>query len=84
STAPTITSANYDGKKTVTIMGANFGASASVLVNGADLTEFIKTDTDTEIRVKAKAGRLGLHGGTNAIQVKTSGGALSNVFQLTL
>lgn len=81
-TAPFIDSATYDGKKTITIHGRNFGQGAKVFVNGTDLSQYIKTNSDTSIKIKAKAKFLGLAAGANTVQVQTSQGKESNVFQL--
>jgi len=83
-TSPVIANASFDGKKTITIQGMNFGKSATVTVNGSDVSKFVKSDTGSVIKVKAKEPLLGLVTGANTIQVTTPAGGPSNVFVLTL
>ena len=54
-----------------------------MLINGVDKTEFVKTGGDAKITMKGKGKKFGLVTGANSIQVKTSGGILSNAFTLT-
>ena len=81
---PNITNATYDGKKTVTIDGTNFGGGPAVLINNSNRNGFILTESDTEITLKAKQKKLGLHKGVNSVQVIGEGGAASNTFQITI
>jgi len=54
------------------------------LLNGVDVTAFVKKATATTIKIKAKPKLLGLITGANTVQVKTSNGQLSNIFELDL
>ena len=67
----------------ITIQGRTFGQNPTVLINGVDKTEFVKSAADAKISMKGKAKKFGLVTGANSIQVKTSGGALSNSFTVT-
>jgi hypothetical protein len=80
---PMISSADFAPPKFLTINGSGFGSSPRVLVNGADVSDTIRSASDTVIRIKAKAKVLGLVTGSNAVQV-ISGGMTSNTFNLTL
>jgi photosystem II stability/assembly factor-like uncharacterized protein len=80
---PFISSATYDGAKTVTIQGRAFGQNPVVFINGVDKTVFMLSSSDGQIKLKTKAKKLGLQAGNNMIQVKTSNGTSSNVFTLT-
>ena len=82
-TIPFIATATYDGKKVINIQGRAFGSNPTVLINGVDKTEFVKTGADSKISMKGKAKKFGLVTGANTIQIKTSGGTLSNAFILT-
>jgi hypothetical protein len=82
--APAIDSVAYDGRKTLTISGSQFGAAPRVSINDQDKTDFIASSTDTSITIKGKAKRLGLKSGNNTLQVIDSAGTTSNVFTLIL
>jgi hypothetical protein len=84
STGPAISVAVFDGRKNLTISGAGFGTNPKVLVNSIDVTDLIRSGSDSLIKIKAKARVLGLVPGNNMIQVVTAGGAVSNIFILTL
>ena len=84
STGPAISLAVFDGRKNLTISGSAFGSSPRVLVNSADVSDRVRSASDSTIKIKAKAKVLGLQPGNNMIQVITAGGAASNVFILTL
>jgi hypothetical protein len=84
STGPAISVAVFDGRKNLTISGSGFGANPKVLINSADVTDLIRSSSDALIKIKAKAKVLGLEPGNNMIQVVTAGGAVSNVFTLTI
>ncbi|HYV06908.1 MAG TPA: IPT/TIG domain-containing protein, partial [Blastocatellia bacterium] len=81
---PVIESATYDGKKKITISGTGFGDTPRVLINGEDKTSKITVNEDTEIRLKAKAKKLGLVTGDNTVQVISADGVSSNVVTVTL
>jgi photosystem II stability/assembly factor-like uncharacterized protein len=81
---PVIDSASFDGKKKITISGRAFGDSPQVLINGEDKTSKITVSGDTEIRLKAKAKKLGLVTGDNTVQVISADGVSSNVVIVTL
>ncbi|MGH9763966.1 MAG: hypothetical protein ACREDR_49055, partial [Blastocatellia bacterium] len=83
-TGPVIGSVTFDGKKNLSIQGAGFGSNARVSINGADQTSFVKSDSDSLIKIKAKAKFLGLKKGSNTIQVVDAHGNASNVYMLTL
>lgn len=55
----------------------------TVLINGVDKTEFVKSSNDTLIKMKGKAKKYGLVTGANTIQIKTSTGIFSNTFTVT-
>src|SRR6185436_7152211 len=59
-TLPFIASATFDGKKVITIQGRSFGQNSTVLINGVDKTEFVKTSGDAKITMKGKAKKFGL------------------------
>lgn len=80
---PVISTASFDGKKTVTIAGSNFGSGAHVLINSVDKYSRIKTATDTSITIKGKPSKLGLVSGSNSVQVVDSAGNGSNVYLFT-
>ena len=80
---PFISSATFDGKKVITIQGRIFGQNPTVLINGVDKTEFVKTAADAKITMKGKAKKFGLVSGANTIQIRIPGGTLSNAFTLT-
>ncbi|MEK6302476.1 MAG: hypothetical protein AABO41_17330 [Acidobacteriota bacterium] len=81
---PVIDSATWDGKKKITISGSGFGDSPRVLINGEDKTSKITISEETEIRLKAKAKKLGLVTGDNTVQVISADGVSSNVVIVTL
>jgi hypothetical protein len=81
---PSIDSVAFDGKKTLTISGSQFGSAPQVAINGQDRTDFLASSTDTSITLKGKAKRLGLRSGDNTLQVTDSTGAASNLFTFTL
>ena len=82
-TLPFIASTTFDGKKVITIQRRSFGQNSTVLINGVDKTEFVKTSGDAKITMKGKAKKFGLVNGANSIQVRTSGGIVSNTFTVT-
>lgn len=77
-----ISSVVFDGKKKMTIEGIKFGSSPHVFINGTDRTDHISSGSDTEIKLKGKAKKLGLKSGDNAVQVTDAIGNASNVFIL--
>jgi photosystem II stability/assembly factor-like uncharacterized protein len=81
---PVINAVEYDGKKKVTIRGTLFGSAPRVLINNADLGDRVKSSSDTSIKLKAKASRLGLRAGENLVQVIGADGTPSNTFILRL
>ncbi|HJQ68030.1 MAG TPA: hypothetical protein VKA70_03620 [Blastocatellia bacterium] len=81
---PSISSASFDGKKKLSISGARFGSAPKVLINGVDQSGRISSFSDTSIKLKSKASKLGLKTGDNVIQVIESEGNGSNVFILRL
>src|SRR5262249_21599912 len=81
---PFIDSAGFDGKKTLTISGSQFGSAPQVSINGQDRTDFVASSTDTSINLKGKAKRLGLKSGDNTLQVIDSTGATSDLFTFAL
>jgi hypothetical protein len=83
-TGPVITSAQFDGRKNLTISGSGFGAAPRVLINGGDVTDLLRSASDSFIKIKGKARVLGLQPGNNMIQVIAAGGAASNTFTLIL
>lgn len=66
---PSIESAEFDGKKKLTINGRGFGESPQVLVNGVDRTSKISSSSATSIKLKGKGKKIGLATGDNMIQV---------------
>ena len=77
-----ILSASLDTPKKLTISGRNFMPPARVIINNSDRTGFITEASNTIIKLKGKAKKLGLRPGDNSIQVIDSTGAASNVFIL--
>jgi len=82
--APAISSATFDGHKTLIVLGSGFGPTPRVLVNNVDVSDQIKKASDGSIKVKGKAKILGLVTGANTVQVIGPGNTPSNVFTLTL
>jgi DNA-binding beta-propeller fold protein YncE len=80
---PQVTGATLMGKD-LTITGQSFQNSPVVLINDADESAFISSDSATSIVLHRKPKRLGLHAGSNTIQVTDQGHHGSNVFTLTL
>jgi hypothetical protein len=83
STGPVITTAQFDGRKNLTISGSGFGTGPRVLINTGDVTDLLRSTSDSLIKIKGKARVLGLQPGSNMVQVITAGGAASNIFVLT-
>jgi hypothetical protein len=79
---PSIGSASFDGKKKLSISGQGFGPSPRVLINNIDQTGYVKSSSDTQIKLKGKASALGLRSGDNTIRVIHASGAGSNVYIL--
>lgn len=82
-TVPTVevTAASFRPKR-LTVTGAGFGLAPVMIVNGVELPESLLLPGSTENQVTAKGGRkkLSLRKGANTIQIKGTGGQLSNVF----
>jgi BNR/Asp-box repeat. len=81
---PKITSVEWNGKKLMVIDGNAFDSGAHLVINDVDRTDFIRSITDTTIRIKGKARGLGLKAGDNTIRVTNSDGAATNVFVLQI
>lgn len=81
---PVISSARFDGRKTITVSGVRFGTSPQVIINYADRSAFVKTTSDTDITLAGKAKKLGLKSGENTVQVYTFTGSQSNVVTVKL
>jgi hypothetical protein len=79
---PAISAADLNGTKKLTVSGLRFGSNPRVLINEVDRSDFITSISDTRIRIKGKAKRLGLKTGDNTVQVFDASGAASNVFIL--
>lgn len=84
SLSPQVSSATFDGKKTVTIIGTKFGTGAKVLINNVDRSTFVLNSSDTEIQLKAKQKKLGLKAGENTIQIIDSSDRKSNIVSINL
>ena len=82
--APIIDSASFDGKKTLTILGSEFGSGPRVLINAVDRTARITSASDTAIVLSGKKKKLGLHTGENKIVVIDLAGTSSAEYVLTL
>ncbi len=80
---PVISSITFDGKKRMTIEGSGFDEDSRVLINGEDRTDFLRSVSDTSLRVVGKSKKLSLKEGDNSVQVINSNGA-SNVFTLKI
>ena len=66
------------------ISGAGFGSSgATVTINGVDVSDRIREQTETSITLKGGRKKLNLRSGPNQIQV-IAGGVPSNIFVLNL
>ncbi|HNJ42636.1 MAG TPA: hypothetical protein PKZ53_19265, partial [Acidobacteriota bacterium] len=76
-----VTAASFQPKK-LTVTGVGFGLTPIMIVNGVELPESLLLPGSTENQVTAKGGRkkLSLRKGANTIQIKGTGGQLSNVF----
>jgi photosystem II stability/assembly factor-like uncharacterized protein len=81
---PSISSVSFNGVKRLTIDGSGFGASPSVIINGANKNDYVASTSDTSIVVTGKTKKLGLKSGDNTVQVITSDNVASNVFMLKL
>ena len=81
---PSISFASFDGKKKLSITGNRFGGAPKVLINDVDQSNRISAFSDTSIKLKSKASKLGLKAGDNVIQVIESEGNRSNTFILRL
>lgn len=75
---PAISSVEFNKKK-MTINGSRFSGSPSVIINDIDRTSYVKTVSDTTIRLKAKPKKIGLIEGDNTIRVVNEDGG-STVF----
>lgn len=80
----TISSVDFDGTKSLTIRGGKFGSSPRVLINNNDRTRFVIGSSDSEIRLKGKAKKLGLKAGENTVQILDASGTGSNVFTVSV
>jgi hypothetical protein len=78
-----ITAAQFDGNKTLTIEGSKFGGSPRVFINNVDKSHLIRESTDGFIRLKKAKKKLGLVTGDNTIRV-FDGNVGSNLFLLKL
>ena len=81
---PSISTASFDGKKKLSISGNRFGSAPKVLINDVDQSSRISAFSETSIKLKSKASKLGLKTGENIIQVIESEGNGSNIFILRL
>jgi photosystem II stability/assembly factor-like uncharacterized protein len=72
-TRPAISSVEFNKKK-MTINGARFSGSPSVFVNDVDRTSYVRTVSETIIRLKSKPKKLGLVEGDNLIRVVNEDG----------
>ncbi|MBX7221995.1 MAG: Ig-like domain-containing protein [Blastocatellia bacterium] len=79
----TIAGVTYQ-KSLLTIQGKGFtGNGAVVLVNGNDVSSFLRTQSETTLTLKGKAAKLKLVSGVNQIVVKI-GSETSNSFSFSL
>jgi Putative metal-binding motif len=81
---PVISSAAFDGRKTVTISGARFGNAPQVIINYVDRSSTIKVASEGSITLTSKAKKLGLKAGDNTVQVINASGVASPLFVLRL
>jgi photosystem II stability/assembly factor-like uncharacterized protein len=81
---PKIASVEWNGKKLMVIEGSAFDSGARLLINEVDRTDFIRSLSDTTIRIKGKAKALGLKTGDNTIRMTNSDGAATNTFVLQI
>jgi photosystem II stability/assembly factor-like uncharacterized protein len=79
---PAIATAVFTPPKKLVISGTGFSDSPTVKINGADVSAFIRSASDTSIAFKAKSRNLGLVSGANSVQVFDKSGAASPVFTL--
>jgi sugar lactone lactonase YvrE len=79
----TIRNVNFTGKK-LAIIGSGLVNSTRVFINGADRTAFVKSISDTKVKLNGKRSALGLTVGDNIVQVTNPDDLLSNVFVLRL
>ena len=80
---PLVTTAQFDGNKTLIIEGSKFGTSPRVFINNVDKSHLIRESSDGMIRLKKPKKKLGLVTGDNTIQV-FAGNTGSNLFVLKL
>jgi hypothetical protein len=76
---PSITSVSLKGVKNMTILGANFGDTPTVFINGVDKTARIRSASPSEIFLKKK---LGLLSGNNEVKVVNSNGSATFIVTL--
>jgi photosystem II stability/assembly factor-like uncharacterized protein len=81
---PFIGSIDFNGVKLFNLFGGNFGAAPKVFINDVDKTDYVRSVSESKIKIKGKANALGLKGGINIIKVVTSDGVNSNLFTYRL
>jgi photosystem II stability/assembly factor-like uncharacterized protein len=81
---PSIVAVAFNGKKRLTIDGAGFGDSPTVMINGEDRSFRIAESSDTSILLTGKIKKLGLRSGDNTVQVITSDSVSSNIFTIPI
>ncbi len=81
---PFISSASWDGKKKLSISGLRFGSTPKVIINDVDKSSRISAFSETSIKFKGKAAKLGLKTGDNTIQVIGESGDQSNIVVIRL
>jgi photosystem II stability/assembly factor-like uncharacterized protein len=81
---PFVASVDFNGVKLLNIFGRNFGSSPKLFINNVDKTEYVRSVSESKIKVKGKANGLGLKSGDNLIKVVTADGINSNVLTYRL
>jgi hypothetical protein len=80
---PAITAVTWNGAKLLSIDGTGFD-SARLSINGIDRSDFIRSASSTNVKVKGKARAIGLSAGDNLIKITNSDGTVSNTFVLRI
>ncbi|MBI3653193.1 MAG: hypothetical protein HY231_19370 [Acidobacteria bacterium] len=81
---PFIGTVDFNGVKLLNIFGGNFGATPKVFINGTEKTDYVRSVSETKIKMKGKANALGLTTGDNIIRIVNGDGVNSNTFTYRL
>lgn len=75
---PWIHSAEFDGRKRLTLTGIRFGDGTRVFVNGVDRSARVRATSNVSIALNGKPKKLGLTNGANVVVVVAASGETSN------